>query len=169
MALNLPLVPTKSVSTGGTSTIICGAGGLLSTLKFNETHRYITLTNEMVNSPMLMRLHLSRCVRRLFSIRLNRKFSKLLSLAMIRFSLLQFWCGFLAVFDLFIGTTVDVGSLIAAVEPLAVAAVGTGVDDCNSNGCVALSSFASSFSLSLSEYGMFVDPIFQAAKSIFSK
>lgn len=48
------------------------------------------------------------------------------------------------------------GNLIFVVgEPLAAADVGAVVDDdCNSNGCVALSLFASSsLSLSLSEYG----------------
>lgn len=170
---NLPFVPSDSGSIGGTSTIICGDGLLsASTLKFNETHKYITLTNEMVNSPMLIRLHLSRGDRRLLSIRLNRAVIKWVSFAQTRFSLLLFllWWGCLEEFDLFIGTTVDVGSFIVVVEPLAVVDVGVDdTDDGNSNGCVTLSSFASSLSLSLSEYSMFVVLIFQITNNIISK
>lgn len=131
--VNIPFGPSKLVSTGGTSTMICGDG--LSTFKFIDTQKYTTLRKEMVKMPILIRLHLSRCDRRY-----SMRFNFVVNLKSIRFSWSIFVCWLFAEFGSFI---VVADAVVVVVEHF------LGDIDCNSNGFVALSSLASSFSLSL--------------------
>lgn len=108
--------------------MICGDG--LSTFKFIDTQKYTTLRKEMVRMPMLIRLHLSRCDRRY-----SMRFSFVVNLNSTR-SIFVCW------------PLAEFGSFIVVVDADAVEHF-LGDVVCNSNGFVALSSLASSFSLSL--------------------
>lgn len=92
----------------------------------------------MVKMPIFIRLHLSRCDRRY-----SMRFNFVANLDSKRFSLSHFVCWLFAEFGSFIVVVVVVDVVVEHFFEL------IGDVDCNSNGRVALSSLASSFSLSL--------------------